>query len=132
MRVRAPGRAGAQSRVPAPSPAPIPAPSSAPAASPAALPTASPAPGRSAAPSPACSSAANVPATGAQKKQEKLFLPASDEQYVAYWYRDNPIFYDRTLKEYKNSKKDEYAAIIAIDKELNNKKIFTKVVSQIK
>ena len=31
-----------------------------------------------------------------RRKQEKLFLPANDEQDVAYWYRDNPLFYDRT------------------------------------
>ena len=52
------------------------------------------------APSPAH---APSPAPAARKKQEKLFMPTRNEQDVAFWYRDNAIFYDRTLKEYKDT-----------------------------
>ena len=51
----------------------------------------------------AAASARNVPSTAGRRNQEKLFLPANDEQDVAYWYRDNPLFYDQTLKEYKDA-----------------------------
>ena len=54
-----------------------------------------------------------------RRKTNKLCLPAEDEQKIADWYRENPIFSDRTMRDYKDQQKktrlmEEMAATLSV------------------